>query len=59
MSLASWAWIFLIGYIGLMLGIGFAAQRKVKNADDFATARGGYGPLFLAFAFSSFSCTLL
>ena len=53
MSLASWAWIFLIGYIGLMLGIGFAAQRKVKNADDFATARGGYGPLFLAFAFAA------
>ena len=53
MDLASWSWIFLVLYIGLMLGIGVLAQRKVKSADDFATARAGYGPLFLAFAFAA------
>ena len=28
-------------------------QRRVKAADDFATARGSYGPVFLAFAFAA------
>lgn len=36
-----------------MLLFGYLGQRRVITADDFATARGGYGPLFLAFAFSA------
>ena len=40
-------------YIGAMIGIGLFAQRKIQHADDFATARGGYGPLFLALAFAA------
>ena len=44
---------FLIVYIGGMMAIGVIGQRKVKNADDFATARGSYGPVFLAFAFAA------
>ena len=36
-----------------MIGIGLFAQRKIKHADDFATARGGYGPFFLALAFAA------
>ena len=36
-----------------MLGIGFIGHRRVKHADDFATARGSYGPVFLAFAFAA------
>ena len=53
MSLITWSWIFLILYIGGMLAIGVFAQRRVKHADDFATARGAYGPIFLAFAFAA------
>ena len=36
-----------------MLGIGVWGQRRVKRADDYATARGSYGPVFLAFAFAA------
>jgi len=36
-----------------MLGIGFYAQRRIRQADDFATARGAYGPYFLALAFAA------
>ena len=36
-----------------MLAIGVLGSRRVRNADDFATARGGYGPVFLAFAFAA------
>jgi Na+/proline symporter len=53
MSLITWSWIFLVLYIGLMVGIGLYAQRRVKHADDFAVARGSYGPTFLAFAFAA------
>ena len=53
MSLITWSWIFLIVYIGGMLAIGFIGHRKVKHADDFATARGSYGPFFLALAFAA------
>ncbi len=53
MTLQLWAWLFLVAYILFMLGIGWYAQRKVKSADDFATARSGYGPGLLAFAFAA------
>ena len=53
MSLITWSWIFLFGYMSLMVGIGIYAQRQIKHADDFATARGAYGPVFLALAFAA------
>ena len=53
MSLITWSWIFLFGYMSLMVGIGVYAQRQIKHADDFATARGAYGPIFLALAFAA------
>ncbi|MEM8496776.1 MAG: sodium:solute symporter family protein [Pseudomonadota bacterium] len=53
MSLFTWSWIFLVCYIVAMVGIGFYSQRRIKHADDFATARGSYGPGFLAFAFAA------
>ena len=53
MDLTTWSWIFLLAYIGMMLAFGILGQRKVANADDFATARNAYGPLFLAFAFAA------
>ena len=53
MGLVGWSWFFLFGYILMMVVFGFIGQRKVDSADDFATARGAYGPLFLAFAFAA------
>ena len=53
MSLITWSWLFLILYIGAMLVIGVIAQRRIKNADDFATARQSYGPFVLALAFAA------
>ena len=53
MSLVTWSWLFLVIYIGVMLLFGVVASRRVKNADDFATARSSYGPFFLALAFAA------
>ena len=53
MTLITWSWLFLVFYMGAMLAIGYIGGRRVKHADDFATARGGYGPLWLAFAFAA------
>ena len=48
-----WGWTFLTLYIGLMVFFGFVGMRRVEGSDDFATARGGYGPLFLAFGMTA------
>ncbi len=53
MSLVTYSWIFLIFYIAMMVAFGVIGSRRVANADDYATARGGYGPIFLALAFTS------
>ncbi len=53
MDLTFWSWLFLAAYILMMVAFGVLGQRKVANADDFATARAAYGPLFLAFAFAA------
>lgn len=53
MGLYAWSWTFLVVYIGGMLCFGWLGSRRISSADDFATARGGYGPLVLALAFAS------
>ena len=53
MTLITWSWIFMVFYIGLMLFIGYIASKRIVHADDFATARGSYGPYFLALAFAA------
>ena len=53
MSLIAWSWLFLVFYIGGMLALGVIGQRRIHHADDFATARGAYGPFFLALAFAA------
>lgn len=53
MSLITWSWLFLVLYVGVMLVFGVIGQRRIQHADDFATARGSYGPLFLALAFAA------
>jgi sodium/proline symporter len=45
--------MFLFIYITVMLAFGWLGNRKVSGADDFATARQGYGPFILALAFAS------
>ncbi len=58
MSLHTWSWLFLIIYIVLMICFGLYASSKVSSADDFATARKGYGPFILALARSELSLHL-
>jgi len=53
MTLHSWSWLFLVVYIAAMAAFGILGSRRVANADDFATARRGYGPFVLALAFAS------
>jgi Na+/proline symporter len=53
MSLVAWSWIFLGVYLGGMVALGLVGRARVRSADDFATARGAYGPLFLALAFAA------
>ncbi len=53
MTLIAWSWVFLVAYIGLMVAFGLIGRRRVQSADDFATARSAYGPIFLAFAFAA------
>lgn len=52
-SLMTWAWIFLIAYIAVMIAIGIYAGRQVHSGDDYAVARSSYGPLMLALAFAA------
>ena len=52
-NLRIWGWVFLLIYLCAMLAFGFMGMRRVRSSDDFATARGGYGPLFLAFALTA------
>ena len=53
MTIFTWSWLFLVVYVGGMLVIGYIATRRIKNADGYATARGSYGPFFLAMAFAA------
>lgn len=49
-ELHTWGWAALLLYVGIMIGAGFVGMKRVRNSDDFATARGSYGPWFLSFA---------
>jgi len=53
MALHTWSWAFLVLYIGAMIVLGWLGSRRIVDADDFATARRGYGPFMLALAFAS------
>ena len=48
-----WGWLFFLLYMGLMLSFGFVGMGRVHSSDDFATARAGYGPVFLALAMTA------
>ena len=53
MTLYTWSWLFLFGYVLAMVGFGVLGNRRVSGADDYAVARAGYGPAVLAVAFAS------
>ena len=53
MDLHSWSWLFLVIYTLVMIGFGVLGSRRVRGADDYATARSSYGPFLLALAFAS------
>lgn len=52
-ALLVWSWVFLLLYVGLMLGFGYLGMRRVVDSDDFSTARGSYGVGFLALAMTA------
>jgi len=59
-AVVRWGWIFLVAYVGLMMAFGFWGYRRVKSGvggessqDEYATARGGFGFLALAFAYAA------
>ncbi len=49
-ALKTWSIVFLLMYIAIMVVCGIIGMRRVRSGDDFATARGSYGPVFLSFA---------
>ena len=51
--LVFWGWVFLTLFIAVMLIFGVVGMRRVKDSDDFATARSSYGPLILALAMTA------
>ena len=53
MTLTAWSYCFMVFYVALMLVIGYIASKRISHADDFATARGSYGPYVLALAFAA------
>jgi len=60
-EVVQWGWIFLIGYVALMLGFGYWGYKRVEGSggggtssqDEYATARGGFGFLALALAYAA------
>lgn len=52
-TLVTWGWGFLIAYIVLIAGLGYLGYRRTATQDDYATARGGFGFLSLAFAYAA------
>ncbi len=48
-----WGWIWVGVFLALFIAIGAYGMRKTKSEEDFAVARGAYGPFMLAFAFAA------
>lgn len=48
-----WGWAWVVVFLVLFIGIGIWGMRKTNNDEDFAVARGAYGPVTLAFAFAA------
>jgi sodium/proline symporter len=51
-NIGAWGWIWVVVFLLLFIGMGAYGMRKTKTEEDFAVARGAYGPFMLAFAFA-------
>lgn len=52
-SVTTYAWAFLVGYVLLMIGLGYRGYRQTDTQDDYATARGGFGFILLSLAYAA------
>lgn len=52
-AIVTYGWMFLGAYVLLILGLGYWGWRRTDTQDDYATARGGFGFLALAFAYAA------
>jgi Na+/proline symporter len=52
-NIGAWGWIWVVVFLLLFIGMGAYGMRKTKTEEDFAVARGAYGPFMLAFAFAA------
>lgn len=52
-SVTTLAWGFLLGYLVLMIGLGYKGYKQTNSQDDYATARGGFGFLMLSLAYAA------
>jgi sodium/proline symporter len=48
-----WGWVWVVVFLTLFIGIGIWGMKKTSTDEDFAVARGAYGPVTLAFAFAA------
>ena len=54
MDFPSWSWLFLSMYVVAMLAFGIVVRNKVHKVNYFS-ARGSYGPVFLALSLAATS----
>ncbi len=52
-NIGAWGWIWVVVFLALFIGMGVYGMRKTQTEEDFAVARGAYGPFMLAFAFAA------
>lgn len=52
-NIGAWGWIWLIAFMLIFIGIGTYGMRKTRTEEDFAVARGAFGPFMVAFAFAA------
>jgi len=52
-NIGMWGWGWIAVFLTLFVGIGVYGMKKTKSDEDFAVARGAYGPVTLAFAFAA------
>ena len=48
-----WGWVWVVVFLTLFIGIGIWGMKKTSTDEDFAVARGAYGPVTLAFVFAA------
>ena len=52
-NIGIWGWVWVVVFLFIFVGMGAYGMSKTKTEEDFAVARGSYGPFMLAFAFAA------